>query len=160
MEALNTVTEGPSNTESFAYRAMLVAARSYVAVLVLVSLLAVVSSVLGAQAQIVNSEIAGTDTAAQATVGDLLFSGGTAIPFVGLPAVWLAEDQTWFTAWVIITMIASMLSIPGPIRAFAGSRRPEVGTEEVEVKPGVNRRLVAISAWPLLLLLLVTLPLA
>lgn len=147
MGALNTVTEGPSNPESTAYKAARVLARSYVAVLVCVSVLAALSTVLGFDPRIVQP-------------GGVLLSGRAEIPFAGLPALWLTQDRQWFTAWVIVTMVASMLSMPGQIKAMLGSTRNNVESEDAADRPGVNRRLVAFSAWPLILLLVATLPLA
>jgi hypothetical protein len=147
MGTRSTVTDGPDTTERVAYRAARVVARSYVAALVVISFVAVLSTALGSQASIVKP-------------GALMVSSGFEIPFAGLPALWLTEDQQWFTAWVIVTMVASMLSIPRSIRARVGSNAEGSEEPDGEQRPGANRRLVAVSAGPLLLVLAATLPLA
>lgn len=159
MRLPNTVAEGSNTAESPAYRAARILARSYVMLLVCISLVAAISSISGIEVQLVGSEMAASDSMVEPSRGAIVLSGNE-IPFAGLPALWLSEDQQWFTAWVIVTMIASMLSMPGPLKALLGSNRSRTDSEDAADRPVVNRILVAVSAWPLILLLVVTLPLA
>ncbi|MGH1489891.1 MAG: hypothetical protein ACRBK7_10945 [Acidimicrobiales bacterium] len=144
---------------------------AYVTVLVCVSLLAASSSALGYSAQVIGSE----PMSAALDRGDLVLraeldqadgttevssSGGVVIPLAGLPALWLTDDQRWFTVWFIVTLVATMLAIPAPLRSMIGPTNAGVVPRSESVRPRSSRLLVVVSSGPVILVLLATLPFA
>ncbi len=144
---------------------------TYVAVLVCVSLLAASSSALGYSAQVIGSE----PKSEVLDRGDLVLRaqpdqadgsaevsspGGVVIPLAGLPALWLTHDQRWFTVWFIITLVATMLAIPAPLRSMIGPTSASAASRSEGVRPRSSRLLVVVSSGPVLLVLVATLPFA